>query len=120
MFYRLFPKLFLCGALVGASCLFACSKSPQTTVAPIPDVAVETAIQAPVPLQLNYSGHTAGSREVEVRSRVSGILLKRRYQEGSRVEKDSVLFELDPEPARAAAEQASAEVEVQRALAAQA
>jgi len=92
--------------------------APVVTV--VPEVAVETTVLSALPLQLNYSGHTAGSRQVEVRSRVSGILLKRRYQEGARVERDSLLFELDPEPARAAMEQARAEVEMQRALASQA
>jgi membrane fusion protein (multidrug efflux system) len=88
-------------------------------VAQLPEVAIETTAQAPLPVQLNYSGNTAGSRAVEVRARISGILLKRRYQEGAPVKKDSLLFELDPEPARAAVEQARAEVAVQRALAAQ-
>jgi membrane fusion protein, multidrug efflux system len=106
--------------IVCAIGLAACTKSAEPQLAQVPEVGVETAVQGSLPLQLSYSGHTAGSREVQVRSRVSGILLKRRYQEGARVEKDSLLFELDPEPARAAAEQARAEVEVQRALAAQA
>ena len=33
-----------------------------------------------------YVGQTAGSREVEVRARVTGILLKRNFQEGAPVE----------------------------------
>jgi membrane fusion protein (multidrug efflux system) len=100
--------------------LCACEKSIEPTAVQIPEVRIETTAQAPLPVQLNYSGNTAGSREVEVRARISGILLKRRYQEGSTVHKDSLLFELDPEPARAAVEQARAEVAVQRALSSQA
>jgi membrane fusion protein (multidrug efflux system) len=106
-------------ALAGVVGLCACEKSVEPKVAQLPEVAIETTAQAPLPVQLNYSGNTAGSRAVEVRARISGILLKRRYQEGAPVKKDSLLFELDPEPARAAVEQARAEVAVQRALAAQ-
>jgi membrane fusion protein (multidrug efflux system) len=66
-------------------------------------------------MTLEYTGQTAGSRDVEVRARVSGILLQRRYQEGSAVRQGDVLFQIDPEPYRAAAAQARAEVGVERA-----
>jgi membrane fusion protein (multidrug efflux system) len=52
---------------------------------------------------------------VEIRARVSGILLERRYQEGSAVRKGDLLFRIDPEPYRAAAAQARAEVGVAQA-----
>ncbi len=115
LFIRALPLAAFAGALV----LSACEKAVETKVAPPPEVGVETTTRAPLLVQLNYSGNTAGSREVEVRARISGILLKRRYQEGAPVRKDSLLFELDPEPARAAVEQARAEAAVQLAVASQ-
>lgn len=117
--HLLLARMLRVFALAGVVGLCACEKSVEPKVAQLPEVAIETTAQAPLPVQLNYSGNTAGSRAVEVRARISGILLKRRYQEGAPVKKDSLLFELDPEPARAAVEQARAEVAVQRALAAQ-
>ncbi len=49
-----------------------------------------------VPTLLEYTGRAAGSRDVEVRARVSGILLERRYEEGSAVRKGDLLFRIDP------------------------
>ena len=37
-----------------------------------------------LPVTLRVRGPTAGYREVEVRSRVNGILVRRNYQEGRR------------------------------------
>jgi membrane fusion protein (multidrug efflux system) len=82
---------------------------------PPPEVAAVTVKRGALPLDLEYTGRTAGSREVEVRARVSGILLERRYEEGSAVHKGDVLFRLDPDPFRAAASQARAEATVARA-----
>jgi len=50
-----------------------------------------------------------------VRALVSGILLERRYQEGSAVRRGDVLFRLDAAPYRAAAERAQAELGVEQA-----
>lgn len=61
-------------------------------------VVVNTVRAEDVPLVFEYAGRTAGSREVEIRARVSGILLKRSYVEGERVEQGDVLFRIDPRP----------------------
>jgi membrane fusion protein, multidrug efflux system len=82
---------------------------------PKPEVAVGTATSSPLPLQLTYTARAVGSREVEVRARVSGILEARRYVEGSAVKAGDVLFQIDPEPYRAAVAQARGELGVERA-----
>ena len=82
---------------------------------PPPEVTVATVTTGNVPTLLEYTGRAAGSRDVEIRARVSGILLERRYQEGSAVRKGDLLFRIDPEPYRAAAAQARAEVGVAQA-----
>ncbi len=82
---------------------------------PPPEVAVATAEAGRQPMVLEYAGRAAGSRDVEVRARVSGILLQRRYREGGAVRQGDRLFQIDPEPYRAAAAQARAEVGVERA-----
>ncbi|WP_342243821.1 efflux RND transporter periplasmic adaptor subunit [Pseudomonas sp. OTU5201] len=69
---------------------------------PAPEVVVETAKAAPLPLTLEYAGRTAGFREVEVRAQVSGILQQRTYTEGSRVKQGQVLFRIDPRTYEAA------------------
>lgn len=61
-----------------------------------------------VPLTLEYTGQTAGYRDAEVRARVSGILLKRLYQEGGLVRAGQPMFQIDPAPFRAVLDQAEA------------
>jgi membrane fusion protein (multidrug efflux system) len=66
------------------------------------------------PVEVEFPAQTAGSREVEVRARVTGILEKRNFEEGSRVAAGQSLFTIDPAPfqsalARAEADLASAE-----------
>jgi membrane fusion protein (multidrug efflux system) len=96
--------------------LSACGRDPAAQMAPPPqEVTVAQVQRGSLPLQLEYTGRTAGSREVEVRARVSGILLQRRYEEGSAVHEGDVLFRLDPDPFRAAASQARAEANVAKA-----
>ncbi len=68
---------------------------------PAPSVIVQEITLKDVPLEYEYAGRTAGSREVEVRARVSGTILKRTYTEGHSVNKDDVLFKIDPGPYQA-------------------
>lgn len=63
-----------------------------------------------VPVQFEYVGQTAGSKEAQVRARVTGILEKRTYQEGSRVKAGQTMFIIDPQPYAAALQAAEAEV----------
>jgi membrane fusion protein, multidrug efflux system len=95
--------------------LAACGKPPQQHAPPAPEVTVQTVDNQPVPLDLTYTARTVGSREVEVRARVGGIVLKRRYQEGSRVMQGQPMFLIDPEPVRARLSAARAEVAVAKA-----
>jgi len=66
---------------------------PEVTVIAVAPRTVELPIEAP--------GRLEGSREVEVRPRVSGILNRRLFEEGSAVRKGQALFEIDPLPYRA-------------------
>jgi membrane fusion protein, multidrug efflux system len=77
---------------------------------PPPEVNVTTVQPQSLPLQLEYAGQTAGSREVEVRARVTGILLKRNFDEGGRVKQGQSLFTIDPAPLQAVANRAEADV----------
>jgi len=91
------------------------SDASQQYAPPPPEVAVQTVDGSPVPLDLTYTARTIGSREVEVRARVGGILLKRRYEEGKPVKQGQPMFLIDPEPVRARVESARAEVAVAKA-----
>ncbi|HEY5760345.1 MAG TPA: efflux RND transporter periplasmic adaptor subunit [Steroidobacter sp.] len=101
---------------VSAVLLTACGKGQeQQYTPPPPEVAVQTVEKAPAPLDLTYTARTVGSREVEVRARVGGILIKRRFEEGSSVKQGQPMFLIDPEPVRARLASARAEVAVAKA-----
>ena len=106
------PTAILFSALLLAGCGRG---GPGGMAPPAPEVGVAMVEAGQLPMTLEYTARAAGSREVEVRARVSGILLERRYQEGGVVKQGDVLFRIDPEPYRAAAAQARAEVGVERA-----
>jgi len=73
-------------------------------------VAVKEVQPRTVNVEFEYPAQTAGSREVEVRARVTGILVKRNYTEGSTVKAGQSLFQLDPAPYEAALARADADV----------
>ncbi len=98
-----------------SSLITACGSDAAPGQPPPPEVAVQTVDDAPVPLDLTYTARTVGSREVEVRARVGGILLKRRYEEGKPVKQGQPMFLIDPEPVRARAASARAELAVAKA-----
>ena len=77
---------------------------------PPSEVTAVTATVEALPVTWEYVGQTAGSREVEVRARVTGILLSRNFKEGERVKKGQSLFTIDPAPFQAAAARAQADV----------
>lgn len=80
----------------------------QKGAPPPPDVAVIDVTRTDVPLTLAYAGRVAGFRTVEIRSMVSGTIMKREYAEGARVKQDDVLFRIDQRPYQAAFDRANA------------
>jgi len=77
---------------------------------PASEVTVAAAQRQTLPVAWEYVGQTAGSREVEVRARVTGILLSRNFKEGERVKQGQSLFTIDPKPFEAALARAVADV----------
>ena len=87
---------------------------------PPAEVSAVTVEAKPLPVAFEYVGQTAGSREVEVRARVTGILLKRNFEEGARVKRGQSLFTIDRAPYEAALARAQADVAAAEARAQQA
>ena len=108
------PSFSLLSA-IAATALAACGHpAPPPTFPPTEVDALEVRPRD-LPLSLEYAAQLRGIREVEVRARVSGILLERRYEEGQPVKAGDLLFRIDPAPFRAEAERARAELGVQQA-----
>ena len=89
--------------LLPLALLAACGKSDAPGAAaggppavPPPQVSVVTVQPKDNAITFEYTGQTAGSRETEVRARVSGILQRRLFEEGSTVKAGASLFQIDP------------------------
>jgi len=77
---------------------------------PPAEVGVVTVQPRALLAPFEYTGQVAGSREVEVRARVTGILLSRNFVEGGQVKKGQSLYTIDPAPFQAALARAEADV----------
>lgn len=86
-------------------------KGKQAASLPPPLVSVMTVEARDVPIRFTYVGQTEGSRAVEVRAQVSGILMKRAYKEGQYVKQGQLLFEIEPDTYKAAVQQAKGVME---------
>lgn len=67
-----------------------------------------------MPVSLETIAQTEGAREIEIRPRVGGILIKRLYTEGAAVTAGQALFAIDPEPFRNALAEANAQMREQQ------
>jgi len=74
------------------------------------EVGVLTMTAAPVTLTRELPGRTSALRVAEVRARVSGIVLKRLFTEGSDVTEGQVLYLIDPAPYQAALDSAKGQL----------
>lgn len=73
---------------------------------PAPLVGVMTVEARDVPVDNTFVGQTESSKAVEVRAQVSGILMRRAYDEGQYVKQGQLLFEIEPDTYKAALAQA--------------
>ena len=121
-----FVKERVRGALLAAAtaALAACGSSGQSaslTAAPAPPPVTVIAVEPQqVPLTGTFTGRLSAYREANVLARVSGVLLKRLYREGTEVRAGQPLFEIDPAPYKAALDAALAALAEARASAANA
>lgn len=87
---------------------------------PPASVNVLTVQPQSVPLLIETPALLAGSREVEIRARVSGIVEKRNFNEGAKVEAEQSLFSLDAATFEATVNRNKAELAAAQARQAQA
>jgi membrane fusion protein (multidrug efflux system) len=112
----------VCAIIALALAVAACKPSGGQPAGAFPPsvVTVATVETRDIPVTYEYVAQTEGSREIEVRARVTGILLKRNFQEGASVKQGQSLFTIDPAPFRVALERAEGELAVAEARLAQA
>lgn len=99
--------------------LAACGKEsngPANGAMPAMPVTVIEVQPSTVPISAEAVAQTEGAKEVEIRARVGGILLKRLYEEGSPVKAGQPMFLIDPVPYEIALSQARAQLAQQQAV----
>jgi len=94
-------------ALFWLSWLSTSMAQPAGPQGPLP-VSVIEARATNIPNVFEITAQAEGAKETEVRARVNGILLKRLFEEGSRVEAGQPLFQIDPQPFKITLEEAQA------------
>ena len=109
--------------VLAALILAGCGQSQsKAAFAGFPPAEVNVVSVAPhnFPVAFEHVAQTIGSKDVEVRARVTGIIEQRLYTEGSPVKAGQPLFIIDPKPYAAQVAQAQAELARAQAQKAQA
>ena len=97
--------------------IFTGCKKEEAKPQPMPPAVVSlmTVEQKDVPFRAEYVGITEGSKAVEVRAQVGGILRQRHYQEGQYVNFGDVLFTIESDTYEAALKTAQGNLDMARA-----
>lgn len=126
--WRLSPLLLLAAALAacggggagGAGPAAAGKPGGPGAAPPPPAVGVVTVAPVTTSLVNELPGRVEASRTAQVRARVTGIVQRRLFTEGSEVRAGQALFQIDPAPYQAAVDSARATLARAQATAAQA
>jgi multidrug efflux system membrane fusion protein len=102
----------------GALLLAGCSTPKVQTAGAPPAVPVSVAVarQESLPIEISAVGAVEPSETVQVKSQIAGELMTVRFVEGSDVNKNDLLLEIDPRPYREALRQAEAALAKDTAL----
>ncbi len=118
--YMKIRHIAFCLALASATVLAGCEEkkaAPAAAAFPPSAVAVITTVAEALPITNELPGRIAPTRIAEVRPRVSGIVTKRVFEQGSMVNAGDLLYQIDPEVFKV--QVASAEATLARAQAQQ-
>lgn len=110
-------SLFAVVALFAAPILAGCDKPAenQRADAPPPPVTVANPVAKKVTEWDEFTGRFEASKQVEVRSRVSGLLELVNFRDGESVKKGELLYVIDRRPFEVAVEQVKTQIDEARA-----
>ncbi len=100
--------------VVGLICCLGLSSCEQKAATPPsmppPNVEVVPVIQQDVPVTGTWVASLEGYTNAQIQPQVSGYIVRQNYREGAAVQKNQVLFEIDPRPFQAALDQAKGQL----------
>jgi multidrug efflux system membrane fusion protein len=85
------------------------AKPPVAASAPLPEVTVAKVIHQPLREWQEFTGRLQAVNAVEIRPRVSGYIDRVAFEDGTRVKKGQLLFQIDPRPFQAEVDRLIAE-----------
>lgn len=91
-----------------------CSEKKKSTLPPRP-VQTAVAFQKDVPYYMEAFGNLTPLRNVDIRSQVTGKILKVHFKEGQKVAEGDMLFTIDPAEYKSALDKAAAALQVDEA-----
>jgi RND family efflux transporter MFP subunit len=94
---------------ITAILLSACANKAPAPPA-VPEVEIAPVVQQDVPLYTECIATLDGYVNAQIQPQVTGYLMKQNYREGTVVQKDEILFEIDPRPFEAALQQAKGQL----------
>jgi membrane fusion protein (multidrug efflux system) len=106
-------KVLGAAVLIGAALVGSVGCSSRTNAAgapPVQEVEVAVVQQKDIPVEREWIGTLDGMVNAAVKAQVTGNLLTQNYAEGSFVRTGQLLFEIDPRPLQAAADQAEGQL----------
>jgi multidrug efflux system membrane fusion protein len=112
--HRPILELFLvaCGLMAALGCSRGSARNAGPTM---PTVRVVKPVVRQVTEYAYFTGRMDAVESVEVRSRVTGYLVKINFKSGQDVKQGELLFKIDPRPYQAAADQARSQIELAKA-----
>ncbi len=78
--------------------LYSCKNNTPGQEASPPEITVVEVIQKDVPVYRQFVGQVYGLKDIPIRARVEGFLEGLHFQEGSRIQKGTLLYTIDPAP----------------------
>src|SRR3989338_4554696 len=116
------PTRSIVYTLILTALLAGCGKANDKPAAgpgtgmPPPEVEVITVSAGSATLTQDLPGRLQAYRTAQVRARVEGVIEKRLFKEGSEVEANTSLFQIDARSYKAAAESAQADLAIARQI----
>lgn len=100
------------GALLASMSLVGCGPldEPETPIEAPRPVTVLPVVAEPLLLTAELPGRVEPMRVAEVRARVAGIVIHKRFEEGADVKAGDLLFQIDPAPLKVAVSRAEGEL----------
>jgi membrane fusion protein, multidrug efflux system len=104
-------------AIILSVFVVACGKQDASEMPAMPPMPVSVLNVQPtsVPISTEAVAQTEGAKEVEIRPRVGGILLKKLFEEGAEIKAGQPMFQIDPIPFKMEVAQANAKLAQQLA-----